>query len=83
MRYVFACIIIPTYYTVFSIKNSHRQATGFTLAVAVTQLLIYNGLGGTHGGPGEKIAHYFEFTFAAWKDTKFLGKAIGQWWFLW
>lgn len=38
-------------------------ATGFTLAVAVTQLLIYNGMGGTHGGPGEKIAHYFEFTF--------------------
>jgi hypothetical protein len=42
------------------VKN--RQATGFTLAVAVTQLLIYNGMGGTHGGPGEKIAHYFEFT---------------------
>jgi len=38
-------------------------ATGFTLAVAVTQLLIYNGLGGTHGGPGEQIAHYFEFVF--------------------
>ena len=42
-----------------------RQATGFTLAVAVTQLLIYNGMGGTHGGPGEQIAHFFEFTFAA------------------
>ena len=49
------------------VKN--RQATGFTLAVAVTQLLIYNGMGGTHGGPGEKIAHYFEFTFAPWRNS--------------
>ena len=47
------------------------KATGFTLAVAVTQLLIYNGLGGTHGGPGEQIAHYFEFVFDTWLQDFF------------
>ena len=69
------CMIIPIINKYIYIYNIHppwvknRQATGFTLAVAVTQLLIYNGMGGTHGGPGEKIAHCFEFTFAPWRNS--------------
>jgi len=38
-------------------------ATAFTLAVALTQLCIYNFLGGPQGGPGEQLAHFFEFIF--------------------
>eukprot|EP00913_Durusdinium_trenchii_P032371 g30309.t2 len=40
-------------------------ATAFTLAVALTQLCIYNFLGGPQGGPGEQLAHFFEFIFEA------------------
>ena len=33
------------------------------LVIAGVQLCIYNVLDGPHGGVGEQIAHYFEFTF--------------------
>merc|ERR1719253_1426885 len=33
------------------------------LVIAVVQLSIYNMLDGPSGGPGERIAHYFEFSF--------------------
>ncbi|CAJ1339887.1 unnamed protein product [Effrenium voratum] len=60
-------------------------ATVLTLAIAVIQLGIYNGLGGTHGGPGEQLAHYFEFVFEGFSGfISFLFcidcKPLGQRW---
>lgn len=38
-------------------------ATMLALLIAITQLCVYNLLGGPSGGAGEQIAHYFEFVF--------------------
>lgn len=68
----FDLVLVSVLTTPSNTKTQPGSSVGIcilALLVALLQLGIYNFLDGPSGGPGEQIAHYFEFCFEMFSAT--------------